>query len=149
MAVNPRLAGYLSRALDHEIGAVQQYLTQATLCSLWGLRDEASQLRREVEEELGHAQKLIQHMLVLGLAPTATQLAPVRPGRNLREMLELDRVLEADAILLYEEAVRYCERFREETARRLFYELMQDEEHHLSEIDVMLAALQEKELSYG
>lgn len=144
MWANPRLAGYLTQALDHELSVVQQYLTQACLCTLWGEEGLAAYFRREANEEQGHAAKLICHLLSLGLAPNGTRLRPVRPGRDLNEMLRLDRVLELDAVLLYQDALRYAERCRDEAAAALFAELLADEQGHLAEIDRMLSELAEK-----
>lgn len=145
MSAHPRVAGYLSQALSHEMSVVQQYLTQASLSELWGLGEEAAYFRREAGEELQHAGQIIGHMLGLGLVPNATRLAPVRPGRSLGEMLVMDRQLELDAVLLYDEAQRFCQRFRDEPSGRLFATLLADEQAHLGELDRMLAALAQKE----
>lgn len=146
---NPRIIGYLTQALHHEMSAVQQYLTQANLCELWGMPAEARTFYKESNEELVHAGRLIQHMLKLGSVPNGTQLAPVRPGRDFREMLILDRHREEEVVRLYHEAALYCTRFRDEESAQLFTELMRDEQHHLSEIDAMLAASQNREQQYG
>lgn len=139
MLPNPRINGYLARALSHELNVVQQYLTQACLCDLWGLRDRADALRRDANEELGHAGLLISRMLTLGVAPNGTQLNPVRPGRDPREMLEMDRQLEAEAVRLYIEAEHYCRRFRDAETAALFGRLLRDEQEHLDCLDRMLA----------
>ena len=55
MSVDPRTLGWLSRALTHEMSAVQQYLAQSVLARLWGDDELASKLRSEAVEELGHA----------------------------------------------------------------------------------------------
>ena len=149
MPANPRVAGFLSQALNHEMTVVQQYLTQASLCELWGLGREAAYFRREAGEELEHAGQIIRHMLGLGLLPNATQLAPVRPGRDPREMLLLDRKLELDAVLLYAEALRHAQRFRDAASGQLFAALLADEEAHLAEIDRMLAPPSEQETPHG
>ena len=39
MAIDPRLTGYLARALSHEMTAVQQYLAQASLTEMWMRRE--------------------------------------------------------------------------------------------------------------
>ena len=149
MLTNPRVAGFLSQALSHEMSVVQQYLTQANLCDCWGLGEECAYFRHEAGEELEHAGQIIRHMLTLGLAPNATRLAPVRPGRDLAEMLALDRQLELDAVLLYDDALGYCQRYRDEASARLFAALLADEQSHLAELDRMLAALADKEKRHG
>lgn len=144
MTSNPRLAGYLTQALDHEQSVVQQYLTQSCLCRLWREDGLADYFRREADEEQGHAGKLICHLLSLGLAPNGTRLKPVRPGRDLREMLWLDRQWEMDAVRLYQDALHYAERCRDGAAAALFAELLADEEGHLAELERMLRDLAEK-----
>lgn len=149
MWTNPRIAGYLSQALSHEMSVVQQYLTQANLCDCWGMGDECAYFRREAGEELEHAGKIIRHMLTLGLAPNATHLEPVHPGRNMAEMLTHDWRLEEEAVRLYDDALRYAQRCRDEASSKLFADLLADEQAHLKELDRMLAELAEKEKKHG
>ena len=66
MSVDPRTLGWLARALTHEMGAVQQYLAQSVLARLWGDEALAAKLRREAEEELGHAERLMERLILLG-----------------------------------------------------------------------------------
>ena len=149
MAIDPRLLGYLNRALGHEMAAVQQYMAQSKLCGLWGMADYCSHFRQDVTEELGHVESLMEALLKLGVAPHATQLPPVRLGRSLEEMIEIDRVLEVEAVRLYEEAAAYCTRVRDVDHHALFAQILRDELQHLDELDTMRSALNEKERSYA
>lgn len=141
MRADPRLSGYLSRALSHEMAAVQQYLLQAKLVGLWGLAGQSSRFREDVDEELVHAERLMERMLILGIPCNATQLPPIRPGRTLEEMLHIDRDIEIDAIRLYEEAAAYCERRRDGETLQLMRSILDDELVHLQELDKQLATL--------
>ncbi|ODU04231.1 MAG: bacterioferritin [Thiobacillus sp. SCN 63-1177] len=149
MAIDPRLLGYLNRALDHEMAAVQQYMAQSRLCDLWNLADYCAHFHQDVTEELGHVQSLMDALLRLGLTPNATQLPPVRLGRNLGEMIAIDRVLEVEAIRLYEEAAAYCARVRDFGHHGLFAGILKDELMHLDELGKMEADLLEKEQRYA
>lgn len=149
MWTNPRVAGYLTQALSHEMSVVQQYLTQANLCDCWGMGTECAYFRREAGEELEHAGKIIRHMLTLGLAPNATRLEPVHPGRDMTEMLSFDWRLEEEAVRLYDDALRYAQRCRDDASSALFAKLLADEQAHLKELDRMLAELAEKENHHG
>jgi len=82
MSVDPRTLGWLSRALTHEMSAVQQYLAQSVLARLWGDYALSSQLRREAVEELQHAERLMERLIILGVAPSAGNLPPARLGRR-------------------------------------------------------------------
>jgi len=140
MLVNPRVVGYLNQALGHELSAVQHYLTQACLCDLWGLPEAAAGLRREADEEREHVERIIGRLLLLGLTPQATQLAPARPGRDRGEMLRSSHALETAAVRLYADAEAACVRLRDDATAHLFADLRRDEERHLETLNRILAA---------
>jgi len=142
MLTDPKLNGYLLRALNHEMAAVQQYLTQATLCGLWDLQEAAGKFQHEAKEELEHAQRLIKHMLTRGLMPNNTQLPAIRATHNLRDMLVADWHLEADVIHLYTEASQYSARIHDEISFSLFDGLLREEHEHIESIEVWLAELE-------
>ena len=141
MYADPRTSGYLSRALSHEMAAVQQYLLQSKLTSMWGLSAQSAKLRLDVSEELVHAERLMERMLILGIPCNATQLPPIRPGRTLEEMLQIDRQLEIEAIRLYEEAANYCGRRQDVETQALMLDILKDEIGHLQDLDQQLATL--------
>ena len=141
MYPDPRMSAYLSRALSHEMAAVQQYLLQAKLTGMWGMAEQSAHFRRDVSEELVHAERLMERMLILGIPCNATQLPPIRPGRSLTEMLQIDRLLEIDAIRLYEEAATYCGRRQDVETQTLMLDILKDELGHLKELDQQLSTL--------
>lgn len=137
MSVDPRTLGWLSRALTHEMAAVQQYLAQSVLARLWGDYALSSQLRREAVEELQHAERLMERLIVLGIAPSAGNLPPARLGRTVEEMVAADRVLEVDAVRLYEQAVLHAERMRDADSAALLKGILAEEIAHVRELDDM------------
>lgn len=141
MAADPRLRGHLLRGLGHEMGAVQQYLAQASLAEVWGLDDYARRFRRDGVDELPHVERLIQRMLVLGITPNGGPIAAVRPGRSVEEMLLIDREIEIEAIHAYDDAARYCARIGDHLSEGLFAGLLREELEHLGSIDQTLAEL--------
>lgn len=148
MAGDPRLIGLLTRALNHELSAVQQYLAQARLAELWGDAETGRRFRDDVAAELRHADQLLEALLSHGAAPGATQLSPVRLAADLRGILETDRRLELEAVHLYEEAAQYCARLRNAPACELFKRILEDEISHIKELDEWLSALP-KERTYA
>jgi bacterioferritin len=139
VSVHPRVSGYLGRALSLELSAVQQYMTQACLAEQWGDLEAAGRFRRETVEELQHAERIVQRMLQLGLAPGASQLKPISHAPNLEGLLRLDAVLEVDLIEHYAEAVRFCEAIADSDNRAFFAALWQEESAHGQELQEWLA----------
>jgi len=130
VGVHPRVLGYLGRALTLEYSAVQQYMTQTSLVALWGQAEAADRFRRETVEELRHAERIIERMLTLGVAPAASQLRPVRTGSDLYQLLHQDLELEEDLVLLYDEAARFCTVVRDESNGSFFRDLCEEERQH-------------------
>jgi len=141
VSVHPRVSGYLGRALSLELSAVQQYMTQACLADQWGDQEAAVRFRRETVEELQHAERIVQRMLQLGLAPGASQLKPISHAPDLVGLLRLDAVLEVDLIEHYAEAVRFCEAIADTVNCDFFAALWQEESHHGQELQEWLATL--------
>lgn len=137
MSVDPRTLGWLSRALTHEMSAVQQYLAQSVLARLWGDYALSSQLRREAVEEMQHAERLMERLIVLGVPPSAGNLPPARLGRTVDDMLAADRVLEVDAVRLYEQAVAHARRMRDPVSVALLEGILAEEVAHVHEIEGM------------
>lgn len=138
-----KVLGFLGRALSLELSAVQQYSTQARLVASWGLSEAAANLRKEAQEELAHADRIIERMLAMGVAPGASQLRPVRIGGDLSALLLINQQLEQDAIGLYQAAVRHCAAAADHDSRMFFQELLQEEQEHLAELNAWLARLQQ------
>ena len=141
MTADLRIIGYLNRALAHELSAVQQYLAQSKLTALWSLPEPSQRLREDVAAELRHAELLMEELLVRGVAPVSAALAPTRLADDLAGLLRHDRVLEVEAVHLYEEAARYCARARDERCRALFTKILDDEVEHIQELDVWMRSL--------
>ena len=129
-AVHPRVLGYLGRALSLELTAVQQYMTQASLAAAWGDGESADRFRRETIEELQHAERIVQRLLALGMAPGASQLQPVQAAADLVGLLRLNAVLESELIQHYAEAVRFCALIGDSDQEAFFAELLAEEQRH-------------------
>ena len=136
-SVDPRTLGWLSRALSHEMRAVQQYLAQSVLARLWGNEALAKDLRREAVEEMVHAERLMERLILLGVAPSAGNLPPARLGKNVEEMLDADHALEVDAVRLYEEALAHARRMRDTDNAALLESILGEEIAHVQEMMAM------------
>lgn len=139
--LHPRVLGYLGRALSLEYSAVQQYMTQAVLTEAWGLAEPAARLRHETVEELRHAERIVQRMLQLGVAPNASQLRPAGVARNLVDLLLQDVELEAEIVALYAEAAQFCARIGDDEQAAFFDALWREEVEHAQTMHEWLAAL--------
>ena len=139
---DPRVLGYLGRALSLELSAVQLYSTQARLVAAWGLAAASQRLSNEASEELGHADRIIARMLALGAAPNASQLRPVKLGRSLPELLQHNYAFENELVRLYDDATRHCARIGDHDNRVFFETLLEEEIIHAKDLAQWLAELE-------
>lgn len=131
---DPRILGYLGRALSLEFSAVQMYSTQARLVASWGLDDAARRLREESHEEMQHVERIIARMLALGAAPNASQLRPVKLGGDLHALLQADYAFETELVQLYLDAARHGARIGSNDDRIFFQTLLEEEQAHAREL---------------
>jgi bacterioferritin len=138
---DPRILGYLGRALSLELSAVQMYSTQARLVATWGLDDPAARLGAEAREEMGHVERIIGRMLALGVAPNASQLRPAAVGPDLLSLLQADLLFEMELVQLYSDAARHGARIGSHDDRVFFQGLLEEEQAHARDLAQWIAEL--------
>lgn len=134
MTADSRTLGWMSRALGHEMAAVQQYLAQSVLARLWGDHPLADHLYHEAQEELAHAAALMESLILNGIAPCAGAMPTARLGRSVDELHAHDAQLEASAVHLYADALRHAQRVRDANSASLFARLLEEEMSHLGRV---------------
>lgn len=143
MSVDSRTLGWLTRALTHEMSAVQQYLAQSILARLQGDPVQEEKFRQDAIEELEHAERLMERLVLCGVAPSAGKLTPARLGRSWDEMLVSNRMLEINAVHLYQDALLHAQRMRDGETAALLESILSDEIRHINEIDDIRAGQNE------
>lgn len=128
--MDARTCGLLNRALQFELSAVQHYLAQSVLARQ--LRDAtlADSLFQEAQAELAHARILMERMIESGVTPSAGALSPPRLGRGPADFSAMNRRLEQQAVLMYQDAVLHARRIRDAGSLALFENLLRDEIAH-------------------
>lgn len=129
-----RVTGFLGRALSYELSAVQQYMTHAVLCEAWKLDEESGHWREEAAGEMKHAERIVQRMLALGVAPNASQLRAVKVGGSLIELIAHNVRLEQDIVSLYSDATIACLRSSDAENAGFFQQLLEEEQGHAREL---------------
>ncbi len=138
MKGNPKVIDYLNKALRHELTAVNQYWLHYRLLDNWGYKALAKQWRKELIEEMQHADKLIERIIFLDGNPNMQTLESLRIGQTVKEVLDRDLQAETEARALYEEAATHCHSVKDYVTRGLFEQLMHDEEHHIDFLETQI-----------
>ena len=138
MKGDPKVIEYLNRALRSELTAINQYWLHYRLQADWGFGRIARKSREESVEEMHHADKLMDRIILLGGHPNLQTLDPLRIGETLKETLECDLAAEHAARALYREARDHCNGVGDYVTMRLFEDLIADEEGHIDFIETQL-----------
>ena len=138
MKGEPGVIDYLNKGLRHELTAINQYWLHYRLLDNWGYKTLAKQWRKELTEEMQHADKLVERIIFLDGFPNMQVLDPLHIGQNVKEVLDCDLAAEISARALYEEAATHCHSVRDYVSRDLFEKLMHDEEEHIDFLETQL-----------
>ena len=133
----------LSEALKAELTAAHQYLLHSRMCHNWGYHSLAHHNRKEATEELAHAELLMDRIIALDGAPNMRDLFPITDCANVREQVASDLALERDAIARLNEAIRVAGDTGDNVSRRIFDQILADEDHHLGYLEGQLHIINE------
>jgi bacterioferritin len=133
-----KVLDYLNRGLRSELTAISQYWLHYRMLSHWGYLELAKTWRKESIEEMNHADRFIARILFLDGHPNLQELDHLRIGQNVQEVIEADLAAEHDARKLYQEASTYADGVGDKVSKRLFEELMADEEGHIDFLETQL-----------
>jgi len=129
MKMSAQLQDLLNRAIARELQVSIQYMWQHVQ---WrGVKGFAVQdeLKKIAITEMKHAEAIAERLFYLGGTPT-TKPEPIFVGQTLKEMIERDREDEEGAIQLYKQTVEAAKKEGDETTKRLFRQILSDEEEH-------------------
>ena len=129
MKMSAQLQELLNKAIAREIQVSIQYMWQHVQ---WrGVKGFAVQdeLKKIAVTEMRHAEAIAERLFYLGGKPT-TKPEPIFVGETLKEMIEQDRRDEEGAIKLYKQTIELAKKEGDETTKRLFRQILSDEEEH-------------------
>lgn len=135
MQGDPQVIDYLNKALLNELTAINQYWLHYRMLDNWGVKKLAEYERHESIDEMKHADKLADRILMLDGLPNFQSLGRLHVGENVEEILKADLATEHEALPLLKEAIAHCEAVRDYVSRDLFAEILGSEEEHIDFIE--------------
>ncbi|MEU9128840.1 bacterioferritin [Kitasatospora sp. NPDC048540] len=132
---------FLNEQLTAELTAINQYFLHAKMQEHYGWPKLAAHTRAESFDEMRHAEILTDRILLLDGLPNYQRLFHLTIGQSVKEMLEADRVVEAEAIDRLRRGIVLMRAKNDVTSANLFESILADEEEHIDYLDTQLQLL--------
>jgi len=132
----------LNQARAGELTAIMQYMAHHYELEDADYGKLAKTMKTIAIQEMEHAEQLAERILYLEGTPTSAPDGKVDHGQGIAEMLKRDVALEQGAVDMYNDSAMACAQAGDHTSKRLFQQLLQDEESHLGDFENVQAHLE-------
>lgn len=124
-----KLKEMLNQAIARELAVSIQYMWQHV--QVTGLSGETvkDEIKKISIAEMKHAEAFAERLCYLGGTPT-TKPETINVGESVQQMMQIDKKAEEEAIQLYKAAIHLAEQENDSTTRKLFVNILSDEEEH-------------------
>ncbi len=143
MKGDAKVLALLNEVLKAELTAINQYFLHGEMCENWGYEKLAKHTRKESIEEMGHAEILMERILLLDGSPNMTDYFKINVGQNVKQQLENDLKLEYAAVKRLNDGIKACVAAADNGSRELLEKILVDEEHHIDWLEGQLHAIEE------
>ena len=134
-----KLVDKLNEAISREVLVTIQYMWQHVTVRGINAESLGGVLKGISITEMKHAEAIAERLDYLGGVPTTLPLKKaICIGRTVKEILEIDKKAEEEAMTLYREIIKLAEKEEDFTTKRLFEKILSEEEEHHNTFSTLL-----------
>ena len=138
MQGDPEVLRLLNEQLTSELTAINQYFLHAKMQENWGFTELAKHTRAESFDEMVHAERITDRILLLDGLPNLQDLGKLLIGEDVPELLACDLKLETAAQATVKDGMAYCESVRDYVSRDLLQMILNDTEEHIDFLETQI-----------
>ena len=125
----------LNQAIADELTAIHQYMYFHFHCDDQGYDPLAALFKQTAIQEMLHSERIAERLLFLKGDVEMKPNASVQKVHDVAEMLKTAKALEEGAVRMYNEFTNACAQHGDSVSKKLFEEIVADEECHYDQFE--------------
>lgn len=143
MQGNQSIIAKLNELLTTELTSIDSYFLHSKLLEDLGYLKLAEHMHHEMQDEMGHATKIMARIIFLGGRPEVQARIPFTVDQSVKSMLEMDLQFEMEVRQLLIDGIDLCLTYRDHVTRQMLEELLSDtESDHIDWLETQLSIIE-------